>query len=114
MGRGSAPYSRFLNCLHREKNHLGHAYIRAILEGWQYSSASDIAYSESLKDAVRKDLVSFKSGLNLSELSPYLYECRLLTEAEMKCICDPNNKIWIISLFDTLDTLIRYILFHVS
>ena len=104
MGRSSAPYSRFLNCLHREKNHLGHAYIRAILEGWQYSSASDIAYSESLKDAVRKDLVSFKSGLNLSELSPYLYECQLLTETEMKCICDPNNKIWIISLFDTLDT----------
>jgi len=79
-------FSKFLGCLQREKNHLGHAYITALLEGKQYALESEIAHSEAIKDAVRRKFTHFTNSLNLSALISHLHQSKLLTEAEMELL----------------------------
>lgn len=101
-------YSTFLGCLQREESHLGHAYIRALLEGRlkQYASKSDIAHSKALKKVVKNRLVKFVKGINLTELLPHMFQRQLLTEHEREYICDTRHSTSerIIFLFNALDT----------
>ena len=99
-------YSTFLDCLKREKEHLGHDYIVALLEGREYASESDITHSEAVKTAVNENLTEFTRGLNPPELASCMTQCKLLTEQERKHICDSQHSMneRILFLVDLLGT----------
>lgn len=101
-------YSTFLDCLQREESHLGHTYVRSLLEGRlrQYASESDIAHSEALKNAVVNSYTEFTKGINLTELFPHMSQYRLLTEHEKEYICNTQHTTIerIMFFFHVLDT----------
>ena len=99
-------YSTLLDCLQREKQHLGHVYITALLEGRQYASEEEIAYSRALKNAVVGRLTDFMAGINITALVPHMFERQLLTDDERECISDTqlSNNRRIMRLFHILDT----------
>lgn len=97
LEKDSTSYSTFLDCVQRETTHLGHAFIAALLEGSDYSSESEIAYSKSLKSVGVKRFTDFTKYINLFELVPHMYASALLTEHERDYLrdtrCSTNEKI---------------------
>jgi hypothetical protein len=98
--------STLLDCLKKEKDHLGHAYITALLEGRQYASEEEIAYSQSLRDAIVKSLTDFTKGIDFNTLVPHMFERQLVTDYERKYVSDTQHSINKRTMFllTTIDT----------
>lgn len=103
--KGPKSYSTFLSCVGRERSHLGHSYVQALLEGRQYASESNIALSASLKQAVVDNFSAFSRGICLTELTPHMYQRGLLTEQEREYVsntgCTTSKRVMF--LFSALD-----------
>ena len=52
-------YSKLLECIKREGDHLGHAFICDLLEGRQHASEKEMAYSKAVKDAINEETNHF-------------------------------------------------------
>ena len=99
----SKSYFKLLEYLQREEWHLGHAYIRDLLEGKQHASEEDIAYSKAVKDAVLKRQKLFSEGMNFTALIPYMLECKLLTISDVKQL-DNTSESKLPNLLSIIDT----------
>lgn len=77
-------YAKFLKCIESETEHMGHAYIAALLEGRQYATESEIQLSAACKQRIDNNLVKLKKSINLSTLVPYLRQTQLLTNSEVE------------------------------
>ena len=84
-------YSKFLDCLRSEEDHLGHAYICDLLEGRQHASEKEMAYSKAVKSVIKKKLTVFTKGINLDDLIPHMMQHKLLTESEMEQFCNSTE-----------------------
>ena len=87
----SKSYSKLLECLKREPDHLGHDYICDLLEGTEHASEKETAYSKAVRNAVQMRLPDFTKGINIQELAPHMVQQRLLTTSEVKQLCDSTQ-----------------------
>lgn len=77
-------YAKFLKCIESETEHMGHAYIAALLKGRRYATESEIQLSATCKQRIDNNLVKLKKSINLSTLVPYLRQTQLLTNSEVE------------------------------
>ena len=89
----SSMYSKFLECLKREKTHLGHVYVYHLLNGTEYASDSEIAHSQAIKDIIHEKLPEFTKFLNLRELLPHIFQYELVTESENEFYHSHTNQV---------------------
>ena len=71
----------FLQCLKKETEHIGHAYIAALVEKRPYSSSSVIAESARLKEKILRNQTAMLD-INVQALKPHLVKHQLLTNFE--------------------------------
>ena len=65
-------FTKFLTCIKREKNHLGHAYISSLLEERQFAPDSDLQLSAECKKRIKDNMVTLVKNIDLSSLVPHL------------------------------------------
>ena len=88
----SKPDTAFLNCLKRETEHLGHAYIVALLEKRQFSTEADCAESAEWKKRFLRNQTRVLD-VNVQALKPYLMKHQLLTNSEAEDLdSKPSDK----------------------
>ena len=71
----------FLQCLKKETEHIGHAYIAALVEKRPYSPSSVIAESARLKEKILRNQTAMLD-INVQALKPHLMKHQLLTNFE--------------------------------
>lgn len=73
----------FLNCLKKENEHLGHAYIATLIENTPFSSSSAKAESARLKGSILRHQTSLMD-INVQVLKPHLMKEQLITSSEIE------------------------------
>lgn len=82
----------FLECLKRETEHLGHAYIVALIEERQFSTVEDCAESAKWKERLLRNQIRVLDA-NVQALKPYLIKYQLLTSSEAEDLdSKPSDK----------------------
>lgn len=82
----------FLDCLKRETEHLGHAYIVALLEKRQFSTEANCAESAKWKERLLRNHTRVLD-VNVQALKPYLMKYQLLTNSEAEDLdSKPSDK----------------------
>ena len=89
--RGLERYTTFLTCLLKACEHLGHAYIAALLQGEEYASHSSVLRSREVKKTLVGHFSAFVKGINLTELVPHMYQAGLLTDDERDYTSDNRH-----------------------
>ena len=82
----------FLDCLKKETEHMGHAYIAALIEKREYCSPSVKAESAKLK----KRILSHQSALmdvDVQVLKPYLIKEQLITSIEIEEMDSKSSRV---------------------
>lgn len=51
--------SKFLQCIQKLKDHMGHVYIEAILKGKPYAEEKEIEESATLKHQIKSSMIQF-------------------------------------------------------
>ena len=96
-------FTKFLACIKRETDHMGHTYIAALLEGRQYAPESEVQLSAECKQRIDNNIVELKKGIHLSTLVPYLGQAylpsiyghvktQLLTNSEVEKLLSRESK----------------------
>jgi len=67
-------FTKFLTCIKREMNHLGHAYIASLLEERQFAPDSDLQLSALCKQRIKDNMVKLVKNIDLSSLVHHLYQ----------------------------------------
>lgn len=82
---GLWAYQKLYSCILKERHHLGHRYIQAVLENklCKYASDEDMKKSMILKGKLELNL-TLLAGCNLQELLTHMYSKELLTSKEWK------------------------------
>ena len=81
---------KFLQCVQRAKEHMGHSYICGLLEG--KVEADRIQASNDIKKGIRKNMTQLVNGINLFYLVPIMQAKGLLTSDEREVILpDPST-----------------------
>ena len=81
---------KFLQCVQRAKEHMGHSYICTLLEG--KVEADRIQASNDIKKGIRKNMTQLVNGINLFYLVPIMQAKGLLTNDEREVILpDPST-----------------------
>ena len=98
-------YSRFLCCLQRETDHMGHKYIVSLLEDRPFADESKVRSSFSIQQQILKNRVIFED-VDLSTLVPFMLSKQLLTHAEFQTLLsgEKQEKERILLLYDVLET----------
>ena len=65
-------FTKFLTCIKREKNHLGHAYIASLLEERQFAPDSDLQLSAECRKRIKGNMVTLVKNIDLPSLVPHL------------------------------------------
>ena len=65
-------FTKFLTCIKREMNHLGHAYIASLLEERQFAPDSDLQLSALCKQRIKDNMVKLVKSIDLSSLVHHL------------------------------------------
>ena len=110
-------FSKFLQCIQKLRDHMGHIYLEALLEGKCYAEERAIEESAVLQHQIQNNMTQFVEGINLKELCSILYSKHLITDDELKSLSDPNTQLTekqrTFYLFEILDTKgpIAYTLF---
>ena len=107
-------FTKFLECVKRETNHVGHPYIASLLEGKQFASECELLLSAVCKGRIENNLVRLKEGIYLSSLGPYLRQSfylpyiqgntQLLTEDDLEKLEGVETESKVMQLFLILDT----------
>ena len=67
-------FTKFLTCIKREMNHLGHAYIASLLEERQFAPDSDLQLSALCKQRIKYNMVKLVKNIDLSSLVHHLHQ----------------------------------------
>ena len=107
-------FTKFLECVKRETNHVGHLYIASLLEGKQFASECELLLSSVCKGRIEKNLVRLKEGIDLFSLRPYLGQSfylpyiqgktQLLTRDDLEKLEGVETESKVMQLFLILDT----------
>ena len=90
--RGKTDGLKFLQCVQRAKEHMGHSYICTLLEGKPLAEADRIQASNDIKKGIRKNMTQLVNGINLFDLVPVMQAKGLLTNDEREVILpDPST-----------------------
>lgn len=83
---GDETYSRFIQALRDENEHLGHRYLAQRLEGLPDDPGheADVGVSENIEQRVRDNMPEVVKNLNGRELLQYLFQNHLLTPDEFE------------------------------
>ena len=65
-------FTKFLTCIKREENHLGHAYIASLLEERPFAPDSDLKLSAECKKRIKDNIVKLVKNIDLSSLVHHL------------------------------------------
>ena len=65
-------FTKFLTCIKREKNHLGHAYIASLLEERRFAPDSDLQLSAECRKRIKGNMVTLVKNIHLPSLVPHL------------------------------------------
>ena len=99
-------YVKFLESVKSEATHLGHGYVKALLEGTYYCSDDDLHKSAKLRLKVESNLVRMMD-IDLPSLAPLLASQFLLTKDERTLVTASTEAIQnqnVLQLFDILET----------
>ena len=99
-------YVKFLESVQSETTHLGHGYVKALLQGTYYCSEDDLHKSAKLRLKVESNLVRMMD-IDLPSLAPLLASQFLLTKDERTLVTASTEAIQnqnVLQLFDILDT----------
>ena len=92
--RGETDGRKFLQCVRRAKEHMGHSYICTLLEGKPLAGADRIQASNDIKKGIRKNMSQLVNGINLFDLVPIMQAKGLLTNDEREVILpDPSTHV---------------------
>ena len=98
-------YVKFLECVKSETTHLGHGYVKALLENTYYCSDDDLHKSAKLQLKVESNLTRMMD-IDLPSLVPLLHSQQLLTKDETALLTAKsevqNQKV--LQFFDILRT----------
>ena len=107
-------FTRFLKCVKRETNHMGHPYVASLLEGKPFASKCELLLSAVCKGRIEKNLVRLKKGINLSSLRAHLRQSfylpyiqgntQLLTDDDLEKLEGVETESKVMQLFLVLDT----------
>ena len=76
-----SAYSKFLNCIKAERNHMGHEYIASLIEEKTFGSKSELEESLRWKEAIQKHYPAMMD-ISPEALAPSMYSKKLLTKQE--------------------------------
>ena len=92
--RGETVGLKFLQCVRRAKEHMGHSYICTLLEGKPLAEADRIQASSDIKKGIRKNMTQLVDGVNLFDLVPIMEAKGLVTNDEREEILpDPSKHV---------------------
>ena len=107
-------FTKFLKCVKRETNHMGHPYVASLLEGKPFASECELLLSAVCKGRIEKNLVRLKKGINLSSLRAHLRQSfylpyiqgntQLLTDDDLEKLEGVETESKVMQLFLVLDT----------
>ena len=80
---GLSGYAKLYSCISKEKKHLGHRYVQAMLENKVYTSEEEMTDDQTIKDRVIGKLPLLAS-CDLQTLLTHMYSKELLTPQEWK------------------------------
>ena len=80
--KGPSAYSKFLNCIKAERNHMGHEYITSLLEEKPVGSQFELELSSRLKEAIQSHCPEMMD-ISLQPLVPLMHSKKLLTGDEI-------------------------------
>jgi len=107
-------FTKFLECIKLETNHMGHPYVASLLEGKPFASECELLLSAVFKGRIEKNLVRLKKGINLSSLRAHLRQSfylpyiqgntQLLTDDDLEKLEGVETESKVMQLFLILDT----------
>ena len=107
-------FTKFLKCVKRETDHMGHAYVASLLEGKPFASECELLLSAVCKGRIENNLVRLKEGIDLSSLRPHLRQSfylpyiqgntQLLTDDDLEKLEGVETESKVMQLFLILDT----------
>ena len=98
-------YVKFLESVESETTHLGHGYVKALLQGTYYCSDDDLHKAADIRRKVESNL-SRMMDIELPSLVPFLSSHFLLTKDE-KTLLTTKSEVQnqnVLQFFDILDT----------
>ena len=99
-------YVKFLQCLKKSKEHMGHCYLITVLEGKHFAEEAEIKQSTTFQGRINENM-SELMDINLKELCPILIRKDLITLDELERLTDNTQlteKDRNLLLFEILDT----------
>ena len=81
--RGPTAYTKFLNCIKAERNHMGHEYVASLLEEKPLGSQFELELSSRLREAIQSHCPDMMD-ISLQPLVPLMYSKKLLTGDEIE------------------------------
>ena len=107
-------FTKFLECVKQETNHMGHPYVASLLEGKPFASECELLLSAVFKGRIENNLVRLKEGINLSSLRAHLRQSfylpyiqgntQLLTDDDLEKLEGVETDSKVMQLFLILDT----------
>ena len=98
--KGPDAYSRFEQCIKDSHDHLGHHYIKSLLEGWHFADDHIIRLSAEYRKRLTKHMPEMTEGVNLQSLLPHMVKQKLLTLKEVESL----GSVEVMILFSVLET----------
>ena len=83
----ASGYSKFLECMRKMKDHMGHQYIVSVIENELFAEISDIEESAIIHSQILKNMSKLED-INLKELCPLLLQKKLITFDEFTQLTD--------------------------
>ncbi len=80
---GPKAYTVLYRCISLMRNHLGHTYVRALLEGREYATEKDMKQSDMIGQNVLENLREF-FNCDFPALTVKMFSKELLTDVEME------------------------------
>ena len=77
--------SKFLQCIRKLRDHLGHVYLETLLENKYCAEIGEIEESSILQSRIKDNMSQFMD-INLKELCPILFSRHLITEDEFETL----------------------------
>ena len=99
-------YVKFLQCLKRSREHMGHCYLITLLEGKHFAEEAEVKESTTFQSRTNKNMAELMD-INLKELCPLLINKGLITLDELERLTDNtqlSEKGRNLLLFEILDT----------
>jgi len=99
------PYFQFLECLKKETNHLGHAYIASLLEGKKFEDEGEVQASYTLQKHITECMTDLVKYVDVRALAPLLQQNLLLTNSEQEILINKTQNEQVLYLLSVLAAL---------